>query len=305
MTANIFFDASELRHPDMSRLLLANITVADSRYRPLPNLELFTNADYLLVLDETPVLDWWTAEAADENVRTQLSILLNTGAALLVQRKSGSDMLDSIPKLSDVQLRMQLSSSAAPVLVAVGDYRPDPQYKVIVNDKGTGYAWNAFIGALTAWQFRGGFIQLVPDHLSFTKYLELLQQRLQKSAAEPVQQARRYQELTAENAIRMLETLPGIGPMKAQTLYQTYGSAQLALHWLTDPIDFPRDIVNGAQVQRIREWLGCTNDKLGLVPLIDDTKDTFVVLPIWQFDWLRAQSPAALWQLYQVWKAQQ
>ncbi|MBK9497299.1 MAG: hypothetical protein IPO08_22825 [Xanthomonadales bacterium] len=293
----IYTDPAELRHPDMRAILAAALETGDAQL--LPNLEALTDADYLLTLPGVVLEDW---QACDQ--RAQLKQLLESNRGLLVQRKTGTDWPSSMRKFSDVQLRMQMETGAPPVAVAVGDYQLLADGHLSVNDRPTGFYWAAYIGSVVAWAARGGWAFQMKTHGDFWQLLQHLVARLVKSQDTPLVHARRYQELVPQDAATLFETLPGVGPETARKLMDTYGSATLALYWLTDPVEYPAELVSAKVVERVRKWLGCEPvgsahaGKVGHVPLIDEDKEAFLIVPKWQAQILQKTSVAELWPLY-------
>lgn len=124
--------------------------------RPCIGLEAQTGADLLISPIETPLPD---------NVnRPPGSLLLrrHAEAGMLVQRKSGSDMLGSIPHLSAILQRMQQWDSVCWLLVC-GKFTPSEKEEVVVDARTSGWQWASYAGAKDAWCLRGGLIHEEPD----------------------------------------------------------------------------------------------------------------------------------------------
>jgi hypothetical protein len=84
----------------------------------------------------------------------------------LVQRKSGSDFLNSIPELTNILWRMRMASKetiALPWLLVCGEFRPSSDGHVICEGRETGWTWHSIEALKESWQMMGGFISFQPS----------------------------------------------------------------------------------------------------------------------------------------------
>src|SRR5512143_3765089 len=105
----LYYDPTEAR--DATRVPLQVIRSG----LPLPGLETETGADFLLSPLSAPKM-----EAVRPESRASLTALRkHCEAGLLIQRKSGLDLIGSLPALAAIQLRMA-KYSRAPWLLIIG-----------------------------------------------------------------------------------------------------------------------------------------------------------------------------------------
>lgn len=162
----------------------------------------------------------------------------------LIQRKSGGDLLSSIPRLSGILEKMRLWTPT-PWLMTTGVFESTEFGKVKVGSskKESDFAYAALLGALEAWQIRGGFyINLYNESPSLIRNWLLRQQkRANDERATKVVHFRRPPQQhiiteTDEDAwISTLMTFPGIGTVLAQNIGDFFGTLAASLCFLSDP----------------------------------------------------------------------
>jgi hypothetical protein len=233
----IFYDASEVRsNSRVSRSLL------DSDAQSVVGLEAATGTDFLVsALDGPPLPD-----NLKPGVRPH-EIALRRHLGMLVQRKSGRDLPNSVPRLtSEVLPRMQAASPAWGCwLLATGCYGRNRAGNVTVgcNRLETEWLWNALNGALAAWQLDGGYYDVVGDDELVVPWLERAEVRLVEWQREgrpdrvTLRQPTRDVQLSDKDhcALVVLAALPGIGEKRARACLETWGDLSTALMWLSDP----------------------------------------------------------------------
>lgn len=140
---------------------------------PLKGLERMTGADFLITPLNSPL-----KELTDRPSRIAM-LKAHCEAGMLVQRKTGSDLLNSIVELPEFEARMQVWS-------------PDPWLLVTdvhrgrtggVSTKGrhkSKWTWNNVRGALDAWQDRGGCVAVLERGETITEWCVLRERRTKK-----------------------------------------------------------------------------------------------------------------------------
>ena len=82
---------------------------------------------------------------------------IETQRGMLIQRKSGSDLIGSIPEMSRILEKMMVWTRR-PWLLTTGNFTSSPTGTVVVNGRRTDFSYSAYLGAIDAWQERGGYI---------------------------------------------------------------------------------------------------------------------------------------------------
>jgi len=121
----------------------------------LPGLEKATGADFIISPLSEPKLNEIT-----NSKPSQIGLRKHTEAGLLVQRKSGLDLISSIPDLSNILAKM-LDWTAYPWLLIAGEYKINKRNKIVVGERETEWEYNAFLGALEDWQLHGGYYSIL------------------------------------------------------------------------------------------------------------------------------------------------
>ena len=115
---------------------------------PLPTLETLTGGDILLTPFPIPGNSIESGPG-----KTVFSNII--GKSFLLQRKSGNDLLQSIPHLMDVLRRMREWDSM-PWLAVSGLFWKSINHKVVQDGYETGWHFHSYKGVLDAWQIAGG-----------------------------------------------------------------------------------------------------------------------------------------------------
>ena len=205
------------------------------------NLEAETGADMLITPLTSPIPD-----AANVVGKLLLKKHLAAGA-WLVQRK-GTDILNFITDHNQILAKM-LNWTAMPWLLTIGKY-DEKDGKLTINgrqaggEKGWGYG--SYLGALTAWQKRGGYVaNITRDDLFITWYKSALHE-MQDNATKLIATRKPSQQLlmasgegsdayTRDAAITALCTINGISLQKASAIVAYCGSLANCLVFLSDP----------------------------------------------------------------------
>lgn len=161
----ILFDHSESRQ----RTRLPQ-NVIDAGHT-LVGLEAETGADILLSPLDLPIRE------LDGSEPSLLILSKHIKAGLLIQRKTGRDAVNSIPDYPSILQRM-LEHTAYPWLVTVGMYASNRLGNVVVDGRDTLWSWNAYVGAIEAWQLRGGFYTNLSRDGQMLSWIQCWQERL-------------------------------------------------------------------------------------------------------------------------------
>jgi hypothetical protein len=228
---------------------------------PAPGLERATGADMAITKDDVhpDSLNYKDAEevgrvlfsnlpAVDIAVQTEVALptVLRTlrflkaiDGGILVQRKSGSDLIGSIPYL-DIILEKMTIWTRQPWLLVTGNFQSSPNGKVFVNGRTTDFSYNAMEGGLDAWQERGGYLALLEKDILVSEWLKRKQRRLIEHLPHKIVVMReRFQVLVGpdnETEWRTtLMTFKGVGLQLADAMAEQYASLANALVALSDP----------------------------------------------------------------------
>lgn len=216
----IYVDPTEVRH---GTSLPAEIgRMAQIRI----GLEYFTGADIVIAPGNLPRL------ADDLHAMPQMLLNGMLSKCLLIQRKTGADMMSSIPNLREIQRRMlDVAGVYRPWLLPVGDFARNGEGTVNVNGRITGFAWNAFLGALDAWQAYGGCVHLCPDDDEFVRWVRTWDdKKLEKWAQASIEVAKAPSALFVglPQQVQVLMGFPHVGQDTAVKILR-YCSENLAM----------------------------------------------------------------------------
>lgn len=242
---------------------------------PLIGLEHATGADLLVSCADGKLSD---------ATRPPGSLLLkkHLASGMLVQRKSGSDLVNSIKHLHNILVRMRASECRLCWLLCCGIYEKNyADNSVIVDGKNTGWKWNSFQGALDSWQALGGQLHLEPTDKDGIDWLVQWDKKLPEYVKAMQQALLPKPEVPSVGAIDpqpqrvTLMTLPGCGDVLSlrimQHIAEHYPGAPLAeaLVWMAQPDEFGVEGVGKATKSQWRRWLGL-NDNECLAIIRDD-----------------------------------
>lgn len=260
---NVYIDPTETR--ENSKMPSIPGAVA------LPFLEALTGADFMITVLGMP--------ASTEN----LCLKHVQSGALLVQRKHGSDLHNSVGSRMNeslARMRMTGASQSQCVLLAV-EYGFSQDGVWWTEDE----RWNG-LAAMSKWHDRGGVVEILDKAEDVPRWIDMKVKHLQEYLEHPVKVIYPDKpEITVlEGPLQLpqlindgrvtLATLPGIGVKRADDLWKAFnGNLSAILIWLTDP--HSEDSVKGigkGTVKKVREWLGL-EDYLTLVYEAFETKE--------------------------------
>jgi hypothetical protein len=263
----IFYDSSEAR--DRSRVADA---LAASNAKSVVGLERETGADFLI----SAASGLLPAHLKPGVLPHRLALEKHLACGLLVQRKSGQDLVSSVSILtSNILPRMREAKPRWGCwLLATGWYGRNAKGNVVVtrNQIETRTSWNALNGALMAWQLDGGYYDLVGDDELVLPWLENADWRLgewQATDGRPIKviprvPVRDVQLSDKDNcALAVLTALPGIREKRARVCLEWEswgGDLSTILMWLSNPDIYDADLyppgIGRKTVERIHECLG-------------------------------------------------
>jgi len=227
---------------------------------PLDGLEGLTGADALLTALDKPIPDLFS-------VPGELMLREHCRQGMLIQRKSGMDLLNSLPDLKRIIYKMREWSPQSWLVYTGTWFNDDGQ--VNVNGKATNWGFTSFVGSLVSWQRHGG--QVIPypltsdnDYIRWIRHMEL-------KLAEPHDILPLREIATVDDEMpwrRTLLTLPGIGEGLADEVANYAGDLWSALTLLTnyDTVkqkSKPKGI-GKKTIQNIREYFNIPEDAYGM-----------------------------------------
>lgn len=249
----IYVDVTEARaksrlHPKLAKTAQAIV-----------GLEAITGADILI----SPLED-----ALPGNVnRPPGSILVKKHIqnGMLVQRKTGSDALNSIPNMHNLIARARASGAKMCWLLVTGYIVRKPENnKVMCEGRVTDWNWNAYQAAIDAWQILGGYTHYEPDDLcavdwviAWDKKLPLLLNEVEMGLAEkPVTPKLGSIDPHPERVTLM--SFPGCGDQTSYKIMDRFPSLAMCLEWMSQP--FSKDTamygIGEETIKGWRKWFG-------------------------------------------------
>jgi ERCC4-type nuclease len=220
----IYYDPTEAREGT----LLSQSVIQSGK--PLANLETLTGGDILITPSPIPgnSIDSAAGRKIFENI---------IGRSFLIQRKSGMDMLQSIPHLMDVLRRMREWDSM-PWLAVSGDFYTDSTLKVICNDHKTNWHYHSYKGVLDAWQIAGGRYHSESTDDDLGDWILSLEEKVKKIAENPdwfthreADKAHLKHDPRPWRAV--LEGFPGVGAELSTRIADYCGNLANSLLWMT------------------------------------------------------------------------
>lgn len=257
----IYIDPTEAR----ANTRLPGIVIAEAR--ELPGLEAMTGADFLI----TP---------HDENVLIELknipphrkALQYHVDDGLLIQRKSGSDLLSSIHDLPEIEWRMQ-EWSPNPWLLVTGLHQGTKGQTVVDGKSRYKWRWSSVSGVLDAWQDRGGSVKSLRGDKDITWWLHAREKKCLDWLITPEmliskvsRQALRRIEDNWYSTNRAFPVGIGLEMMKKLAIYvvekwdrpPTFANA-LALACSDECTKVP--LWGPVSQQKVRNWLGVTHSR--------------------------------------------
>lgn len=186
---------------------------------------------------------------------------------LLVQRKTGRDLASSVPRLSEILLKM-LDWTDRPWLLFIGQLLCNRRGIAIIDKQNTGFSHAALQGALEKWQLRGGYVTFLSRDGRIAAWVsrQLANLRQGKRDDDKVIARKPRQRMINASSGRgwmtTLMTLRHIDATMAKRVADHYGNLAACIEALTD-LDIPlmKDRPKGIGMTTVidnRRWFGLT-----------------------------------------------
>lgn len=222
----IFVDPTEIREGSLLPRGVAEVAI------PLVGLEHNTGADLLISPLNSPPL----AKLESPFQWKMFDKHLKRG--ILVQRKTGMDMFNSIPRLSYI-LEKMIQWTTRPYLCWI---RRDVWYSAAgilhAGRKEFGWHINSFFGARNSWQVEGGYYHEFDKDEHFSKWCFLMEKSLANNE-EDLSFSRVREAFGTTNPDYMILTFfKGIGTVNAKKIWEYCGSSIMASMFYLSVGDF-------------------------------------------------------------------
>lgn len=226
-------------------------------YKVCPHLEEWTGADLMVSTKSFPVT-------------TESLVLLHVkSGALLVQRKSGMDLISSFGfRLNSSLERMRLTGAQQVqcVLLFIGSITENLEGKCVVDGFKTDYTLPNVLGTIEGWVERGGVYSII-EKGNLGRWLAIKEHHLkvyEENRTKYIYPDAPFQELKSVKDWRItIATLPMMGTVRTQALYdfieqKGYDSNLLnALAVLTDGRpEFKVKGIGEEVIKHARNWMG-------------------------------------------------
>ena len=257
---SFYIDTTESRMT--SRLPKGVIQAADV----ISGLEEFTGADMLL----SPLNDPPLPVKITDIFPHQSALEAHCQAGLLVQRKTGLDLIHSIPDLK-LSLHKMQKYTPRPYLLIVGKFTHTREGVALMDSKPSvqSTSYMEVILALEKWQQRGGFITFLTGDNWIAPWINLWLERLlvmpETKVARPVYQ-RLIGPLEKDLHRETLMTLPGIREVLAQRIVDYAGDLRRCLevvtsYWTLELSHRPRGL-GRKKIKGIKRYCGLEDGEM-------------------------------------------
>lgn len=251
----IYYDPTEARD---TSLLPQEIQVAG---KPLQGLETLTGADLLLTRNQLEFNN--ISLHAPQPIANAFTAACRNG--ILIQRKSGLDLLSSLNKLNNIQLKMSQFGGEY-WLVATG-FVAERGGVVVLDKRVTKWRYSTLMAKLATWQRRGGYLYLLPDDDYLVNFVATAEKWLTVPMEKVVAKRPLQQNLVPADWWERLTAVPGFGLSKAKALAEwlpeEYRTLAHALEYLSHFEEYERtdhpERVGPSDFKAARAWLMLSN----------------------------------------------
>jgi hypothetical protein len=251
----LYYDPTEAREGTKMPEVLLN------EGKALPGLETLTGADVLMTAKECPL-----AKLSPRMPRPLLNAFLDvTSHGILMQRKSGADLVHSLTDLDSILLRMRewVGQRGEAWLVSTGVHDEDMAGNIVIDGRSTSVRYTRVMARVSLWQRRGGYyVNLTNDR----RLVSWCQRWEQSWFGKPEIKVVRTPNVVLVDAPYWdhLTVIPGVGHKIALAIHEwlpeghkTLGDALAYLSWVENynPKDKP-DGVGPSLFVKTSKWLG-------------------------------------------------
>jgi hypothetical protein len=238
--------------------------------QPVVGLEPATGADLLI----TP------REGLAGNVNRppgKVMLPLYLENSFLIQRKTGRDLLNSIPNLMNILWRMRKVGdeyNARPWLMVCGEMIRNPDGTVRMDGRSTGWKWSSVQGAFEAWQLIGGHVSLSTTDEVCADNLERWNRNIEKWAEDVERSGMERQALPVMMADqrpwrRTLMTFPGCGDIMSDAIARHTNRLVDAIQWMSELESHGVRGVGAKSLERFRQYLGLKENE-HIITIVDE-----------------------------------
>lgn len=243
---------------------------------PCENFEAVTGADLLISPLSKPAITNLNTKIGEIALKKHLDV-----GAVLVQRKSGPDILNFITDHKNIFAKMR-AWTTQPWLLTVGSYTCDEQGKLVVDGQraggSEGWSYWSYWGALRAWQIYGGYVDNIHRDAQLLDWVQKTLHAIEKSKDDVLVAPKKPSQtnlISSESVtqdgyernacIMALCTIDGVSVAKAAAITDYCGGKlKDALRFLSDPEhlklkkndeQWPKGIASSVFANAAR-WLG-------------------------------------------------
>lgn len=230
----------------------------------LPHLESITGADIMLTLATFPA-----------STETLIHKHIESGNAILIQRKSGLDLAASVGERMNTSLAKMKGCNARSwqsLLLFIGVLTERKDGLGLIDGRETGKKYSQIKAAQMSWALRGGIFIDLSRASQLSPFLKSMESKLQHMQDNPVKEvwhslnipidkndpAQLLDLIPRSDGRYMLSAIDGIGPKMISSLWSHFGNAAEVLCWLSNP-DADTKLVAGVgpkTIERTRKQLG-------------------------------------------------
>ena len=189
--------------------------------------------------------------------------------SFLVQRKSGGDLLNSIPDLHNIIWRMRVNGDKRNCrywLLCCGDFDITDDNMVVCEGRTTGWHWSSMQGALEMWGLFGGHISMNPTDEACALTLERWNRNIDKWAEDVkklgmprVEPPKMFLEARPWRAT--IQSFPNCGEIMSDNIAQKNERLCDSLVWMSQKDSFGVPGIGEKTLQGFRSHLGLNDNE--------------------------------------------